>query len=113
MPRPKKTAKTPAAILKSYAAGASLAELKTKFGIRGKNQLASAVLDALISTGKMPPIARGRAKKAVPAAFPVAVNTRGTIVLPKEAVIDAFRCTIGQKFTARRRGKKLILTATG
>lgn len=113
MPRTKKTAKTPAAILKSYAGGASLPELKAKFGIRGKSQLASAVLDALISTGKMPPIARARAKKAVPAAFTVAVNKRGTIVLPKDAVVDAFRCTVGQKFTARRRGKKIILTAAG
>jgi len=113
-PRARKpAARGPAAILRTYAAGASLTELKKKFGIRGKGHLASAVLDALISSGKMPPIGRGRAAKPAPTEFKVAVNRRGTIVLPKAAVVDAFRCAPGQKFTARRRGKKIILTAAG
>jgi len=113
MPRKKKEVKNSAAILKTYTAGASLAELKTKFGISGKGQLASAVLDALIQSGKMPVLARARARKEVPSEFTVAVNKRGTIVLPKDAVADAFRFSQGQSFVARRRGKKIILTLVG
>lgn len=110
MQRKKRDVGNSSAILKTYAGGASLAELKSKFGIRGKGQLASAVLDALIRSGKMPELARGRAKKQLPSEFRVAVNLRGTIVLPKEAVSDAFHFSQGQAFTARRRGKKIILT---
>ena len=113
MPRRKKETRSPAVILKTYTAGASLAELKSKFGIRGKSQLASAVLDALIESGKMPAIARGRAKKSVPTEFTVSVNKRGTLVLPKEAVADAFRFAPGQSFVARRRGRKITLTLVG
>lgn len=110
MPRKKKEASNSSAILKTYTGGATLAELKDKFGIKGKGQLASAVLDALIRSGKMPELARGRVKKALPSEFKVAVNLRGTIVLPKDAVSDAFRFSQGQAFIARRRGKKIILT---
>lgn len=110
MQRKKKEISNSSAILKTYAGGATLAELKAKFGIKGKGQLASAVLDALIRSGKMPKIARGRAKQELPREFRVSVNLRGTIVLPKDAVSDAFRFTQGQSFIARRRGKKIILT---
>lgn len=113
MQRKRKEVKNSSAILKTYTAGASLAELKDKFGISGKGQLANAVLDALIQSGKMPALARGRAKKELPSEFTVAVNKRGTIVLPKEAVGDAFRFSQGQSFVARRRGKKIILTLAG
>ena len=113
MQRKKKEASNSSAILKTYTGGATLAELKDKFGIKSKGQLASAVLDALIRTGKMPQLARGRAKKAVPSEFKVKVNLRGTIVLPKDAVADAFRFSQGQSFIARRRGKKIILSLVG
>lgn len=113
MAKMKKGPRNAATILKTYTAGATLAELKQKFGIRGKGQLAAAVLDALIASGKMPALARGRAKKQVPSEFTVAVNKRGTIILPKEAVGDAFRFTTGQKFLARRRGRKIVLTLAG
>jgi len=112
MPRKRKETKNPTAILKTYTAGASLAELKEKYGIAGKGQLASAVLDALIQSGKMPALTRGRSKKELPSEFPVAVNKRGTMVLPKDAVAGAFRFSPGQTFVARRRGKKIILTLT-
>lgn len=110
MQRKKREVSNSTAILKTYAAGATLTELKEKFGIKGKGQLASAVLDALIRSGKMPRLARGRAKKELPSEFKVAVNLRGTIVLPKEAVADAFHFAQGQSFIARRRGTKIILT---
>ncbi len=110
MQRKKRETSNSSAIMKTYAGGATLAELKEKFGIKGKGQLASAVLDALIKSGKMPELARGRAKKELPSEFKVTVNLRGTIVLPKDAVSDAFRFSQGQSFIARRRGKKIILT---
>jgi len=113
MQRKKKVVSNSSAVLKTYAAGATLTELRDKFGIKGKGQLANAVLDALIRSGKMPKLTRGRAKQALPSEFKVAVNLRGTIVLPKNAVADAFHFTQGQTFIARRRGKKIILTLAG
>ena len=113
MVRKKKEVKNSTAILKTYTAGASLAELRDKYGISGKGQLASAVLDALIQSGKMPALSRGRAKKELPSEYSVTVNKRGTIVLPKDAVGGAFRFVPGQSFIARRRGKKIILTLAG
>lgn len=113
MVRMKREAKNSAAILKTYSAGASLDDLRNKFGIRSKGQLANAVLDALIHSGKMPKITRGRAKKKLPSEFPVKVNKRGTIVLTKDAVAGVFRFVPGQSFVARRRGKKIILTLAG
>jgi hypothetical protein len=110
MQRKKKAVSNSSAILKTYTGGATLTELKDKFGIKGKGQLASAVLDALIRSGKMPKLTRGRAKKELPREFKVSVNLRGTVVLPKEAVSDSFRFTQGQSFIARRRGKKIIMT---
>lgn len=113
MARRKKDGNTAAAILKRYAAGASLAELREKFGIRGKAQLATAVLNALIRAGKMPRLARGRAARPLPKEFKVAVNRKGTLVLPKAAVVDSFRLKPGQAFLARRRGRKIVLTLVG
>jgi hypothetical protein len=113
MARKRKDTKNSTAILKTYTAGASLAELRDKYGITGKGQLASVVLDALIQSGKMPALTRGRSKRDLPSEFPVAVNKRGTIVLPKDAVAGAFRFVPGQSFVARRRGKKIILTLAG
>jgi hypothetical protein len=113
MARKRKETKNPTAILKTYTAGASLAELRDKYGITGKGQLARVVLDALIQSGKMPALTRGRPKRDLPSEFPVAVNKRGTIVLPKDAVAGGFRFVPGHRFVARRRGKKIILTLAG
>ena len=114
MVRRKKDTKTTAAIVKAYTAGATLAELRQKYGVASKNQLAGAVLDGLIASGKLPALKRGRgARKEVPAEFKLTVNKRGTVIIPKEAMIDSFRFAGGQAFVARRRGKKIILTAAG
>lgn len=112
MPRKKKDPRSSSSILKQYMAGASLGDLKAKFGVRSKGHLASAVLDALIASKKLPPLRRkSAAAEKAPTEFKVAVNKRGTIVLPKDAVTGAFRFKEGQSFTARRRGRKIILTA--
>ena len=101
-------------ILKSYQAGATLDELKKKSGLRGKSQLAAAVLDALIKAGKLPPLGRSATEKsATPKKVTVSVNKRGTIILPKDAVIGSFGSKVGQPYTVRKRGNKIILTAKG
>jgi len=103
--------KSSSALVRDYTAGATLGELKKKYGIRGKTQLATAVLDSLIKEGKMPPLApSGRGGAPDQRDFKVSVNRRGTLILPKEAVIEAFRAREGQAFTVRKRGRKIILT---
>lgn len=96
--------------LAAYQKGASLAELKEKFGVKSKAHLAKILMDSMIASGKLPSLKKN-VVKAVPNEFTVAVNKRGTIVLPKDAVIDAFKMQVGQKLVVRKRGKKVILTA--
>ena len=105
---------SPAAILESYQAGASLEELKKKYGLRGKSQLATAVFDALIKAGKLPPLQKVVPKTGANAKnVTVSVNKRGTIILPKDAVIGSFGSKVGQPYTIKKRGNKIILTAKG
>jgi len=102
-------AKPVTAILKNYQAGATLEELKKKYGLRGKSQLATAVFDALVKAGKLPPLSKSGQKKSE---VTVAVNKRGTIIIPKDAVIASFGAKMGQSYTVRKKGTKIILTAT-
>ncbi len=102
------------ALVRHYMAGASLEELKRKFGIRGKSQLATAVLDSLIKAGKMPPLVPS--KKQVSGKkkeFTVSVNKRGTVILPKDAVISVFKAKEGQSYSVKKRGRKIVLTQVG
>lgn len=110
----KSHAKSPKAILKHYMAGASLAELKAKFGLRGKSQLGTAVLDAMIAEKKLPPLVKGggQAKKAIPKEFTVKVGSKGTVILPKRAVVESFEYKAGQTFKVAKKRKKIILTAS-
>ena len=102
------------AILKSYRAGATLDELKKKYGLRGKSQLATALFEALIKGGTLPPLRSAAPKASLkPRSVTVRVNKRGTIILPKDAVIDTFGSKVGQAYTIRKRGAKIILTAKG
>lgn len=102
---------SPSAIFKHYTSGATLEDLKKKFGIRGRSQVASAVLATLIAKGKMPPLeSRSRKKAAKPKEVTVSVNKRGTIILPKDAVVGAFGAKTGETYTVRKRGGKIILT---
>ena len=98
------TAKT---ILGAYRRGASLADLKQRFGVKSKAHLAKILLESQIAVGKFPPLKK---TAAVPAKkFTVVVNKRGTIVLPKEAVVDVFKFQVGQKFVVRKRAKRIVL----
>lgn len=96
------------AILDAYQKGAGLAELKKEFGVKNKAHLAKILMESMIASGKLPSLKKKTAK-VVPKEFAVAVNMRGTIVLPKDAVIDAFKMQVGQKFVVRKRGEKIIL----
>jgi len=114
IPKPNSTPKTPKmkteteAILAAYRKGASLPDLKEKFGVKGKAHLAGILMDSMISSGQLPSLKK-KAAKVVQKEFAVAVNKRGTIVLPKDAVIDAFKMQVGQKLVVRKRGKKIVL----
>lgn len=98
------------AILAAYQKGASLPELKEKFGVKSKAHLAGILMDSMISSGKLPSLKR-KAVKVAQKEFAVAVNKRGTIVLPKDAVIDAFKMQVGQKLVVRKRGTRILLIA--
>lgn len=95
-------------ILAAYQKGAGLAELKEKFGVKSRTHLAKILMESMIASGKLPSLKKN-AVKAVPKEFTVMVNKRGTIVLPKDAVIDAFKMQVGQKLVVMKRGQKIVL----
>lgn len=101
------TAKT---ILGAYRRGASLTDLKQKFGVKSKAHLAKILLESEIASGKLPPLTK-KAMMPPKKEFAVMVNNRGTIVIPKEAVIEAFKLQVGQKLAVRKRGKRIVASA--
>ena len=103
----RKEPRNTSAILKTYAAGATLAELNQQ--VRHQGQRPARERGARCphpAPGKCPRSRAGGRSRTSPTEFKVAVNLRGTIVLPKDAVTDAFRFTQGQSFIARRRGQE-------
>jgi hypothetical protein len=106
---PKTQPTTPKAIISAYRRGASLPDLKLRFGVKSKAHLAKILLESEITAGKLPPLT-GKTAAPPKKEFTVLVNKRGTIVLPKEAVIDTFKMQVGQKLVVRKRGKNLRLS---
>ncbi len=89
-------------LIKTIDAGTPQAVIMEKYGFRNSTQLKVAYTNALMDAGKAPKIKAGRkAKAASPVDTKVAVNKRGTLVIPK-AVIEAFKLAEGETFEAKK-----------
>ena len=79
------------------------AEIMEKFGFKNSTQLKVAYANALMATGKVAEIKAGRMTKAKAAVVDtlVAVNKRGTLVLPK-ALLESFGLAEGAAFNAKK-----------
>lgn len=97
---PKKKKIDNKALLKMIEGGDPQAEIMKKFGFKNSSQLKVAYVNAMIDAGKAPEIKRGRKAKAA-VNTRVAVNKRGTLVIPK-AVIESFGLKEGEAFDAKK-----------
>jgi hypothetical protein len=77
-------------------------EIMEKFGFKNSTQLKVAYANALMETGEAPEIkGKGRTKKAKPVNTKVAVNGRGSLIIPK-ALIDNMKIKVGQAFEVKK-----------
>jgi len=77
-------------------------EVMEKFGFKNSTQLKVAYANALMETGAAPEIkGKGRTKKAKPVNTKVAVNGRGSLIIPK-ALVDSMKIKAGQAFEVKK-----------
>lgn len=87
-------------LLKMIKDGSSQPDIMEKFGFKTSTQLKVAYANALMKTGKVPELKKGRSK-AKPKDVKVAVNKRGSLVIPK-TLIEKFGLAQGDTFMARK-----------
>ncbi len=90
-------------LIKMIDAGNPQPEIMDKFGFKTSTQLRLAYADALMEAGKVSEIKSGRKSNAKSAIVDtmVAVNKRGTLVLPK-ALVESFGLVEGAAFNAKK-----------
>ena len=90
------------ALCKMIEDGSPQSEVMEKFGFKNSTQLKVAYANALMETGEAPEIkGKGRTKKAKPVNTKVAVNGRGSLIIPK-ALIDNMKIKVGQAFEVKK-----------
>ena len=89
-------------LLKMIKDGSPQPEIMEKFGFKNSTQLQVAYANALMDTGGAPEIkGKGKTKKAKPVNTKVAVNGRGSLIIPK-ALIDNMKIKKGQAFQVKK-----------
>ncbi len=90
------------ALCKMIEEGKPQSEILEKFGFKNSTQLKVAYANALMETGEAPEIkGKGRTKKDKPVNTKVAVNGRGSLIIPK-ALIDSMKIKKGQAFEVKK-----------
>ena len=89
-------------LLKMIKEGLPQPEILEKFGFKNSTQLKVAYANALMETGGAPEIkGKGRTKKDKPVDTKVAVNGRGSLIIPK-ALVDSMKIKVGQAFEVKK-----------
>jgi len=89
-------------LLRMIKEGSPQPEIMEKFGFKNSTQLKVAYANALMETGEAPEIkGKGKSKKAKPVNTKVAVNGRGSLIIPK-ALIDSMKIKKGQAFEVKK-----------
>jgi hypothetical protein len=97
-------------LIKAVESGMPAKEIMSTFNIKSRIQLKSLYADALVEKGKAAPIA-GRASRAGESAKKsrgIAVNKRGSLVVPR-SFVEEMGYAIGDMFTLRRTKSGLSL----
>ena len=90
------------ALCKMIEEGAPQSEIMEMFGFKNSTQLKVAYANALMESGGAPKIkGKGRTKKVKPVNTKVAVNGKGSLVIPK-ALVDDMKIKEGQIFEVKK-----------
>ena len=89
-------------LVKMIKNGSLQPEILEKFGFKNSTQLKVAYANALMNTGVAPKIkGKGKSKKAKPVNTKVAVNGRGSLIIPK-ALVDSMKIKADQIFNVKK-----------
>lgn len=91
----------------------SLEEAGRRHGIRNVETIPRLIERAYVRAGRKVPKSVTRLGGESGGESVVKVGGKGTIIIPKKAVIDSFGFQKGSRFTVHQRGKKIYLTAAG
>jgi hypothetical protein len=90
------------ALLKMIKSGSPQPEIMEKLGFKNSTQLKVAYANALMESGGAPKIkGKGRTKKVKPVNTKIAVNGRGSLVIPK-VLVDNMKIGEGQAFEVKK-----------
>lgn len=90
------------ALCKMIEEGAPQSEIMEMFGFKNSTQLKVAYANALMESGGAPKIkGKGRTKKVKPVNTKVAVNGRGSLIIPK-VLIESMKIKEGQTFEVKK-----------
>ena len=90
------------ALCKMIGEGAPQSEIMETFGFKNSTQLKVAYANALMESGEAPKIkGKGRTKKVKPVNTKVAVNGRGSLIIPK-ALVDSMKIEADQAFNVKK-----------
>ena len=90
------------ALCKMIGEGAPQSEIMEMFGFKNSTQLKVAYANALMESGGAPKIkVKGRTKKVKSVNTKVAVNGRGSLIIPK-ALVDHMKFKVGQAFEVKK-----------
>ena len=73
-------------LISAIDSGKKSKEIQDEFGFQTAAQLRAAYAEALMDKGKATKIKTGRANKAKRSAQTISVNSRGSLIIPKDAI---------------------------
>ena len=101
-PMPKRKKIDNEKLLKMIKEGKPQSEVMEEFEFKNSTQLKVAYANALMESGGAPKIkGKGRTKKVKPVKSKVAVNGRGSLIIPK-ALVDSMKIKVGQAFEVKK-----------
>lgn len=99
---PKKKDVNAKALIKMIEDEKPQSEVMAKFGFKNSNQLKVAYTNALMETGKVPPLVKAATGSASVKRFnTITVNKRGSLIIPRE-MVEQFGLGQGDTFTVRK-----------
>lgn len=87
-------------LIKMIQDGVEQPEIMSKFGFKNSNQLKVAYANALMNAGTVPELKKAGRKTAKGVETLIAVNKRGSLVIPK-ALVESFGIKIGETFEVK------------
>jgi hypothetical protein len=97
-------------IYQQYKKGATLKDLRERFGLITSAQMKNSIIEAQIKLGELPPLKRGKTARAS-GEMKAKIGKRGSLSISSK-IVGALGFKTGDRFTVKRRGTAITLTKT-